>query len=152
MKIITLIALALLSLSANSAYLSSVNISPEALTSSDNITATVYGDLANTGSYIINTEVTQESNAFILDIFTTSLGGASVLTSFEYTEILGLLSSGNYALTVNGYIDGNLKSNINTSFSVSEVPLPAASLFFFSGIILLIGGKKSLTKRINRTW
>lgn len=149
MKKIISMAFTLFSLSANSAYLSSISISPETPITSNDTVATIYGDLADSGSYIINTVVTQEDNSITLDIFTTSLGGFQVLTPFNHTENLGGLSSGNYTFTANGYIDGNLSSSINTSFSVSEVPLPASAWFFLTSIGVLVG-KKKLNKSSKR--
>ena len=142
MEKIFILILAVFSLPANSAYLSSVEIDPYILTPNENISAKVYGDLADTGTVILSSNLSFSNNTFTFDVFTVSTGGFQVLVPFEITRNLGQLASGNYSFTVNGYIENTLKSSLGTSFSVSEVPLPAAAWLFGSALVRLVGLKR----------
>lgn len=118
------------------------------LTTQDVIYAELSGDFATSG-FVIDGDplVTLSGNNIAIDFNSSSPTGIVlfVLTPFSVNADIGLLNAGTYNVISDFYVDGILEHTLNSSITVSAIPLPAAVWLFASGLIGLIGvtGRKA---------
>ena len=111
-----------------------VSILPENPTTVDPISFDISGLEGSGPVWINDVDFTLNGSSITLNIFLDS-GPFTMMTPWDYTHDVGLLSAGTYDLTVNSYHATSPTSNttITTSFDVSDIVLSTQSLGVLEG-------------------
>jgi hypothetical protein len=128
---------------AQSIWIYDLRITPEYPDKLENITISVFGDA---GSPALVTSALFNPTEFILDLFIDTGGIYPVMKFWTHNETIGILSPGDYSVTVRAYDfdDNTLQDECTIDFTVAPEP---ATLFLFSGGFLAIRtfSKKKVT-------
>jgi hypothetical protein len=127
---------------AISVYPSELAISPIPHTTQELLTADVIGEFATPGFTLIgNPQLSISAQSIVIDFLILSPTHVvpQVLWPFSYSVELGFLAAGAYSITANFSVDGVFDNSISDAFTVSAIPVPAATWLFGSGLLALIG-------------
>lgn len=111
-------------------YINSIEVSPSAPTTSDNITITVHGDLSSTNSYITESSFVTNGTTVLISLSAGAQGiGLPVLTPHDESYTIGTLPAGDYAIDIAGSFINDGASPPEHAFVVSEfIPTACDSL------------------------
>ena len=119
--------------SSTQASITDVTIQPPAPTEADNISLDISGIEGSGGVTITDTEFTLNDYSINLDLSINS-GYLTVMTPWNYTYDIGLLSRGTYDITVNTIVtNGNQIFNDTLATSFEVVPEPSTILLLGLG-------------------
>ena len=118
------------------ASITDVTILPEIPTFNDDISLFISGVESTGGVLITDSAFIIDGSSLELDI-SLEVGPWTVLTPWDYTYEIGLLSIGIYDLTVNSLVPSDPTQNDTFITSFEVVPEPATVLFFGLGMYLL---------------
>ena len=122
------------------ASITDVTIQPETPITTDLISILVSGEESSGPVQITDSVYDLDSFDITLDL-TLEAGLSPVITPWDYTYDVGLLSEGIYGLTVNTLVPSMPSRNDTYITSFEVVPEPATVLFFGLGMFLLRGKK-----------
>ena len=117
--LLVLLALPLLAQAQTYFYVNTITITPSAPTTSDAITITLDGDLASTGTYVLNTSWGIVGNVITCTVNCGQGIGLDVLVPHSETFNIGMLTAGTYTVALSGTGMGDFAPSPQHQFTVA---------------------------------